>query len=171
MSGAFTGEQKKRMENIKSEYTLETTGEGQWNLIPFEVKRYEHKYLQVQPGQPTFTTFNYNNPYKEQILGFILTTVNSSASDISIEIDDFKKIELNISIKPKEYLKYEGGNEVILYSENWQKIKSLPVDPDKFRISNGEHSFKVDCSFTGTDGAVLKLEIKTAGEPEAVKAR
>jgi len=171
MSGAFNEEQKKRMENIKSEYTLETVEEDQWNLIPFEVRRFEHKYLQVQPGQPTFTTFNYNNPYKEQILGFILTTVNSSASDISIEIDDFKKIELNISIKPKEYLKYEGGNEVILYSENWQKIKSLPVDPDKFRISNGAHSFKVDCSFTGTDGAVLKLEIKTAGDPEEVKAR
>jgi hypothetical protein len=171
MNGAFNDDQKKRMENIKSEYTLETIGEDQWNLIPFEVKRYEHKYLQVQPGQPTFTTFNYNNPYNEQCPEFIITSVNSSASNISIEIDDFKKIDLNISIKPKEYLKYKGGNEVVLYSENWQKIKSLPVDPDKFRISNGDHSFKVDCSFTGTEGALLKLEIKTAGEPEEVKAR
>lgn len=48
------------MENIKAEFSLETVSDGVWNLIPVEVKRFEHKLIIRQPGEPVWSTFNLN---------------------------------------------------------------------------------------------------------------
>lgn len=169
MGGAFSQEQKKRMENIKDEFSLETISENNWNLIPFSVQRFEHKYKVRQPGEPVWSTFSFKNDNDEQPMQFILTTKNILVSDITLELDDFKKVELNISVKKDQNLKYDGGNEVVLYDKSWNKIKSIPLDAEKMKVSTGDHKIKVDCKFTVTEEASLKLELKTAGKPEQVK--
>ena len=88
---------------------------------------------------------------------FILTTKNTKVSGITIEIDDFKKVDLDISIDKGENLKYDGGNEVVLYDKSWNRIKSIPVDPEKLNISSGDHKIKVDCTFSAKEEASLKL--------------
>lgn len=169
MSKAFSDEQKKRMEDIKAEFTLEVIEEGKWNLIPYDVYRFEHKLIVRQPGEPVWSTFDFNNIHQSQPLQFILTTTgNSTASELFIEIDDFKKIDLDISIGPNQYLKYAGGNEAVLYDSSWNRIKSIPVDPTKFTLSKSAHKIKVDCKFLGNDLASLKLELKTMGTPEII---
>ena len=168
MSGAFNENQKKRMENIKNEFTLKLSGENQWLLIPYEVKRYEHMRRELQPGQPVSTSFTFNNRYPEQNVCFILTTKDGPAEDISIKIDNRSETLLQVGIKPGENLKYEGGDEVMLYSENWKLIRSLKINKDAFTIGNGDHEFSVDCRFPSDNKGTLKLEIKTAGEPESV---
>jgi len=168
ISGSFNTAQKKRMENIKNEFSLIPVDENQWVLIPYEVKRFEHQYRELQPGQPQWTSFTFTNPYREQGTGFILSAKLFTASDIVIEIDDFNKTELNVELKPAEYLKYTGGNEIIHYSENWHIKGRIPVDPAKFRISTGDHDFKLSCRFSGTDGAALRMELKTSGDEERV---
>ena len=67
-------------------------------------------------------------------------------------------------------LKYEGGDEALLYSENWKLIRTLKVNNDAFRIGNGDHDFSVECRFPSDNKGTLKLEIKTAGDPETVSA-
>lgn len=168
MSGAFNENQKKRMENIRNEFTLKLSGENQWLLIPYEVKRYEHMHRELQPGQPVSTSFTFNNPYPEQKVFFILTTKEGPAEDISIKIDNRSETLLQVKIKPGENLKYEGGDEVKLYSENWNLIRTLKINNDAFTIGNGDHDFSVDCRFPSDNKGILKLEIKTAGEPESV---
>ena len=171
MSKAFSVEQKKRMEDIKAEFSLETVSDNSWNLIPFDVQRFEHKLIVRQPGEPVWSTFDFNNPYGQQPLAYILHTTNgATASKLFIEIDDFKKIDLDISIEPNQYLKYEGGDEVALYDQTWILLKTMKVDPAKFALAKGAHKIKVDCQFAGSDMASLKLELKTAGEPEKVVA-
>ena len=170
MSGAFSESQKKRMENIKNEFTLESSGENQWLLIPYEVKRYEHMHLELQPGQPVSTSFTFSNPFTEQSIGFILTVKDGPAEGISIEIDNRPGTVLQFEIKPGENLKYEGGDEVMLYSENWQVLKTIQVNKDDLKIGNGEHKLTVDCRFPSDNKGTLKLEIKTAGDPETVSA-
>lgn len=167
----FSTEQKKRMENIKNEFSLEALSDNSWNLIPYTVWRFGHKAMTVQPGQPVWSTFTFKNGHKEQPLQFIMSTVNATVSDISIEIDDFKKIELQISLTPGQYLKYKGGNEAVLYDKTWRKIKSIPMDPQQWNVGEGDHTVKVDCKFSDMDNAALKLEIKTAGAPEKVSMK
>tara|TARA_R110000868_G_scaffold132180_1_gene342760 strand:+ start:45560 stop:47992 length:2433 start_codon:yes stop_codon:yes gene_type:complete len=168
LGGAFSFEQKKRMENIKDEFSLETVSENSWNLIPYEVQRFEHDLKIRQPGEPVWSVFQYKNKFASQPMQFILTTKNTKVSAINIEIDDFKKVELDISIDKGENLKYDGGNQVVLYDKSWNIIRSIPVDPEKLNISSGDHKIKVDCIFSANEEASLKLEIKTAGIPEKV---
>ena len=170
-ANAFTTDQKKRMENIKNEYSLEAISENSWNLIPYSVWRFEHKSIVVQPGQPVWSTFSFKNENKGQPLQFILSTVNASSSQITIEIDDFKKNELKIVLAPGQYLKYMGGMEAILYDNTWHKIKSVPMDPEQWNIGEGDHKIKVDCQFSDKENASLKLELKTAGTPELVSMK
>ncbi len=168
---AFSAEQKKRMENIKNEYSLEAVSENSWNLIPYSVWRFEHKAKVVQPGQPVSSTFTFKNENREQPLQFILSTLHATASQITVEINDFKKNELKIALVPGQYLKYTGGNEVILYDNTWHKIKSVPVDSEQWNIGEGDHKIKVDCQFSDMENADLKLELKTAGTPELVSIK
>jgi len=168
MSGAFNTDQKKRMENIKNEFTLKVSGENQWLLIPYEVKRYEHEHRELQPGQPASTTFTFFNPYADQSIGFILTVQDGTAKDISMEINNHRKIVLSIEIRQGENLKYEGGSVAILYSENWKVLKILQINKDEFMIGNGKHDISVDCRFPSDNKGTLKLEIKTQGDPELI---
>ena len=172
MGQAFSVDQKKRMENIKAEFTLEPITEGKWNLFPYNVHRFEHKLIVRQPGEPVWSTFNFSNIYKKQPLQFILTTTNNSAaSKLFIEIDDFKKIELDFTIAPNQNLKYDGGNEIVLYDTSWNKIKTISIDREKFLLSSGNHKIKIDCKFSGSENASLKLELKTIGSPEMVSIK
>ena len=172
MSKAFTADQKKRMEDIKAEFTLKNLSKDYWELIPLHVQRFEHQLKIRQPGEPVWSSFQFDNVNEAQQLQFILsTTNNSSASSISIEIDDFRKIELDLNIQAQQYVKYDGGQELVLYDKSWNKISEVKIDPDKFKLKSGLHQIKVDCQFTGSDQASLKLELKTQGKGEKVKKK
>lgn len=169
MSKAFSSDQKKRMEDITAEFTLETVAEGKWNLIPFNVQRFEHMQIVRQPGEPLWSSFTFNNGYQDQPLQFIMRTFNNgTASKLIIEIDDYKKVVLDLAIAPDQYLKYDGGKEIILYDASWNKIRAIPIDPSKLTLDKGEHTIKIDCEFEGSDKAGLKVELKTKGPKEKV---
>jgi len=170
MSGSFNSDQKKRMENIKNEFSLIAIGVNEWQLVQLEVKRFEHMHREFQPGQPESTTFSYSNPFEEQSIGFIMTVAVGPASDIRLEIDNHRRIVLPVEIKPGENLKYEGGDEALLYTENWQIIKRVPVNKKEFSIPGGEHSFSVNCRFPSDNKGILKIEIKTGSVPERIRA-
>ncbi|MCG2460726.1 hypothetical protein K8352_08200 [Flavobacteriaceae bacterium F89] len=167
----FSPEQKKSMENIENEFSLEALSDDSWNLVPYSVWRFEHKAMIVQPGQPVWSTFTFKNGHKAQPLQFILSSVNAIASHIAVEIDDFKKNELNISLAPGQYLKYTGGNEAVLYDKTWHKIKSIAMDPQQWNVGKGDIKIKVDCQFSDEGDAALKLELKTSGPPEKVTVK
>ncbi|NKI27483.1 hypothetical protein HCG49_13015 [Arenibacter sp. 6A1] len=169
LGGAFTIDQKKRMENIKDEFSLEKISENSWNLTPYHVERFEHKKKIRQPGEPVWSSFSFENINSNQSLQFILTTKNTAASNIVFELDDFKKVSLDITVKEGEHLKYSGTNELVLYDKTWNKIKSISVDPKLFEVEKGSHILKIDCNFSENEEASLKLEVKTAGKPELVK--
>jgi len=169
MTGAFSSTQKKRMENIKNEFSLEKARENQWLLIQYEVKRFEHTFREIEPGKPGSTDFNFKNPYGEQNLCFIITVKDGPATDISVQIDNHRKITFPVEIKPGESLKGTGNDEAVLYTENWQVIKRLPVNMKEIGIGTGEHKIIVNCSFPDENKGTLNLEIKTHGDPELVR--
>ena len=170
MSGAFSKDQKLRMENVSNEFSLETLSENSWNLIPYSVERFEHKSRIRQPGEPVWSTFSFKNINERQSLQFILTTTNGvTVSNITFEIDDFKKVAFSMTLKPEQYLKYDGGEKVILYDKFWNKIKDIGVDTDKLVLGKGNHNIKVDCKFSdNSNKSGLKLEFRTAGTSEKV---
>jgi hypothetical protein len=169
MNNAFSDDQKRRMEKIEDEFSLVQVDENAWELIPFKVKRYEHENKVRQPGEPVWSTFTYENIYEKQPLSFILSTSeNANVSKINIEINNFKTIVLEVVLKANQYLKYEGGDVMVLYDKTWNTIKDYPVVKQDLEIGKGISQLKVGCKFTGSETASLKLEIKTKGPPEPI---
>ncbi len=169
LAGLFTDEQKQIMKDTDTEFTLEKTNEGEWNLYRVFSGKFNHEKKVRQPGEPLYSTFNFEHIGTEQSMNFILSAVDSDISEIKIEIDNYKQIELAITLKEGEIIKYTGGPLVYVYDENWKLIKEFSIDPSAFLVSNGEHSLTFDCKFNSPGKTpMVKLEIRTLGVAEKI---
>ena len=89
---------------------------------------------------------------------------------ITLELDNYKKITLPVSMKSGENLTYDGGETASLFSKNWQKIKEVKLDQSALEISEGVHTINFDGSFSqeGTS-ALAKLEVRYYGPAQILK--
>jgi hypothetical protein len=171
MSGAFSEDQKTRMEDLNNEFRLETVGENQWQLYQIYSYKFNHEKKVRQPGEPLYSSFSINNPVEKRVLGFILTADGADISTIKFEIDNHKDIPLPVTLKKGETIKYSGGKQAIVYDRNWRTIKSIKMDPAQCSISKGDHTVTLDCDFSAADEAQAKLELRVVGDTEEVAAK
>ncbi len=61
MSNAFTDEQKEKMKDINNEFHLKTLGENKWELSQVYSFKFRHEAKEKQPGEPSFSTFQFEN--------------------------------------------------------------------------------------------------------------
>ncbi len=168
LSGAFSNEQKQRMENINTEFHLEPTDQNEWNLYQIYSFRFNHKKKVRQPGEPLYSTFSFENPVESQSLNFILKAVNGDVKDIKIEIDNYKEISLPVILKAGETIKYTGGNLAVKYSKNREIIKEFNIDPSELIVATGEHKLTFNCTFTGEKESLVKMEVRITGPAEKI---
>ena len=88
---------------------------------------------------------------------FILNAVDSDISEIKMEIDNYKVIELPVALKEGEIIKYTGGAVAYVYNKNWQLINEFDIDPSAFKVSDGEHLLTLDCKFKSQGEWILAL--------------
>ncbi|MCE4565826.1 sugar phosphate isomerase/epimerase [Maribellus sp. CM-23] len=168
-AGAFSAEQKKLMENIKNEFHLVPASENSWTLYQYKIDRFEHKQKTRQPGEPVFSKFEFENTNGKQALQFILTAPDETAiSNLSFDIDNFKRVGLAVNIPAKHHLKYEGGEHAVVYSPTWNKVKTVDINAGSFEVDNGSCSLIFDCKFVGESDSPVKLELKTIDEGELI---
>ncbi len=168
MADVFTDEQRQRMEDINNEFHLETIAESQWNLYQVYSHKFSHEKKVRQPGEPLYSSFEFENQTGDNTIQFILSAVDADISDISLELNNYKKTVLPIGLKNGQSLKYEGGKTAILYDENWQKMREIDLDLD-LAIRNGDQVINLDCAFTNTGKeSKAKLELRIMGKAERV---
>jgi hypothetical protein len=167
MAGLFSNEQKARMEDITNEFTLEKINDHAWNLYQVFSGKFTHEKKERQPGEPLTSVFSYENKGKEQTANFILTAVDCDVSNITLEKDNHKTIDLPVALKAGDHIKYTGGAKAFVYDQKWQKIAEFEVDANDLLVSGGKHTFTLDCQFSNEGkNPSLKLEIRTIGEAE-----
>jgi len=171
MSQAFSEGQKQRMEDIKNEFQLKTISENEWQLNQVYSFKFKHEKKVRQPGEPTFSTFNFENPVSEQTMNFILTTVDGEIKNSKLEIDNYKELVLPISLKAGETLKYSGKENAVIYNKNWHKLNEIKIDTALFTLSKGDHNIIFDCDFSDGKEPLAKLEVRIIGPDETVKAK
>ena len=86
-----------------------------------------------------------------------------------MEIDNYPELKLPVSLEKGDLLKYEGGDEAVLYDKSWNVKKKIRIDPVTLTVSNGKHSLNFDCAFSQHDESMAKIELRIAGEPETVR--
>ncbi len=170
LAGAFPKNLKVEMEDISREYHLETIADNHWNLYEIYPYRFKHEKKVRQPGEPLHSTFMFENQTKDQPVHFILSAVDASISNIKLEINNHKEILLPITLKNGQHAKYSGGDKLIIYTENWQKIKEIPVNETDLKVATGGNSILFDCSFADEEKEpVLKIELRLTGTAHELK--
>ncbi len=172
ISNSFTEEQKEAMRDNSMEFSIERVADDVWNLQEINAEIFTHEKKVRQPGEPLFSTFEFVNMGNEQVLNFVFTAKNCDVNDIVLEINNYKKIQIPLSMKEDQILKYEGGDQVILYNSSWQVISKYKIDPTDFSVKNGDNTISIDCDFLrAAKEANLKVEVRTSGKKEEVNLR
>lgn len=176
MAGAFTSEQKLKMEDINNEYHLESAGTGEWRLYPYQIKRFVHEQKVRQPGEPLYSTFEFDNTFSDQPMMFILNLVpgennnSSSIGKILIEVNDYNKIEIPVDLKPNQIMKLDEKGKFQVFDQNWKLINEVDINEKIPVLSRGKNKIIFDAEFISQGSSKIKIEMKTIGKAELVKS-
>jgi hypothetical protein len=171
MAGAFTPDQKRRMEDVAAEFHLEETGPGEWLLTPVQAQIFRHDRPVRQPGEPSSSTFTFTAPGPAQALPWIVTAEGGPVSDIVLQLDIGEPQRFTVHLPAGWSLRYPGeGERAIVYDETWHERRSVAVDPAALRVSPGEHTLLFDCTFAGGEEPQVRIELRPAGAGEPVAA-
>jgi len=171
MAGAFTKSQKENMEDIQNEFSLEPLQDKTWNLYQVFSYKFNYKKKEKQPGEPIYDKYEFNNPAVKQAMGFILTAKDGNISAIKLEIDNYKELNIPVSLSEGQHLKYVSGNSAVIYNKSWHRIKEIPMDGSKLVLSPGDHSLSFECSFSGGKEPNAGLEIRVKGKAEKITGK
>lgn len=167
MAGAFSDEQKVRMEDIRNEFSLKADGREGWFLTQVFPFTFRHKQADRQPGEPAGTNFSFSNPAEKQLINFILTAEGSDLSDIRFELDSYKEVVIPAVLKKGQSIKYLGGKSALILDRTWKKTGEIPFPEEEFMVDTGEHSMLFNCRLSDREGAA-KIEIRLSGRSEPI---
>lgn len=167
-SKIFSANQITRLKNPENDFHLEKNNLG-WKLYPFKKYKFEHEKKILQPGEPTFSQWEFVNKEIEQPLNFTLTFIGKegSISNPWIEIDGYFKLEL-----PGEY---EAGNSIVcdgsnikMYNKKGGFVKDIVLKQTIPSLKAGKHMIKFDCQFPEEMELSSRFIIKTMSSPEII---
>lgn len=172
-SGAFSPEQKEKFKDPTKEFHLTKTGESSWNLTPVSLQSgFEHKYRQVQTGEPVATKLKVENKDGVQPFQFYLIAQavegnkTATVSNITLEINGYQTVELGETLKAGERIVCDGKS-IFLCDATWNKIKEISNNQLP-NWNEGTNEIVVKSEFSDREAPVLKLEFKSVGKPEIV---
>jgi len=167
-SKIFSADQIVRLKNPENDFHLERNQQG-WKLYPFKKYKFEHEKKVLQPGEPTFSQWEFVNNDVEQPLNFTLTFMGKegSISNPWIEIDGYFKLEL-----PGEY---EAGNSVVcdgtqikLYNKKGGFVRDIALKQAIPSLKTGKHVLKFDCEFPEEKELSNRFIVKMLGNAETI---
>ena len=151
-------------------FHLVTDSQNSWTLFQYQLNRFEHKQKIRQPGEPVHSKFQFENKNDIQPVQFLISAPKEAGvKNLSFDIDNFKKVELPITIPAGAHLKYSGGNLATIYNKYWQELETVKIDSKKFEIGQGDHSLIFDCEFENQTDNPIKMELKTKNQGEQIK--
>lgn len=175
MKNIFSEAQKEQMRSLKHEFHLEMTGNNEYQLTPVYNAYFKHTQQMKQPGEPVFSTFQFNNPAASQPVSFIITLAagkefnpDVTFDQISIAINHQDALVLPVSLKRNQFLKCDG-KIVRLYNRQWQLLQTVELTKPLPVLSNGTNEITFDGKYSDENGADVKLEIRSNGQAELIK--
>jgi hypothetical protein len=175
--GLFTESQKQKMCDTKNEFHLEHGNSGEYLLSPVHNAYYVHEQKIKQPGEPTFSTYEFNNPSKAQPLSFIITMPANKESDADVSFDDLSiainqqdVLNLPVHLKQKQIL-YCDGKTIKLFNNQWQLIQTIELHKSLPLLTTGRNEIKFDGKFSGENGAPIKIEVRVKSDSERLNIK
>ncbi|MBS0029903.1 hypothetical protein ACTJJ0_20690 [Chitinophaga sp. 22321] len=178
MKNIFNEARKEQMRSLKHEFHLEMTGNNEYRLTPVYNAYFKHTQQMKQPGEPVFSTFQFNNPAASQPIAFIISLAGGKDKDydpdvtfdqVSITINHQDALVLPVSLKRNQFLKCDGKT-IRLYNKQWQLVQTVELSKPLPVLSADKNEIVFDGKYSGENGADVKLEIRASGQPELIRA-
>lgn len=169
LGGAFSENQKEKMRQTDKEFVLLKSPNNKWTLQEIHAEIFHHKKKVKQPGEPLHSEFTFNNLGEEQSIQFILSAIDCKVNNIELEINNYKKIPLPITLNQGEIIQFIKGDKAIVYDKNWRILNEFDLAYSDLLVNSGENTISIDCEFEeAKKGSKLKLEIRSEVANEAV---
>jgi hypothetical protein len=170
MADAFSREQKRRMEDVDSEFHLEAAGDHGYTLTQVHPQVFRHERGVRQPGEPSSSTFEFRNPGDAQMLRWVLSAEDGNVALVRLSIDGGEAISLPVGLREGWSLRYEGGSTVTIRDASHRPDGTISVDERWFRIAPGRHSIALDARLVPAEKAKARLELRVRGRGESIRS-
>lgn len=169
LAGAFDGH-RELLKDLSKEFHLEEVSDTEWNLITYRDYDFLFEKSELQPGQPTYAEWSFNNATKEQPLRIFISLdgeEGDTISDITFELNNYVEIEISEKLIQGQEIVIEDGKLIILGDSGRRIVSQRSIDLP--RLVEGKHSIRFDCGIdSGTPK--VKVKIRTEGSKEIVDA-
>jgi hypothetical protein len=167
----FSVDQCARLREPENDFHLEKTDAG-WKLFPFKKYKFEHVKQVLQPGQPAFSVWEFNNRDAAQPLAFALTVLGKEGTirDPWVELGVYYKFEMPGDFAAG-YSIVCDGEKLKLYNEKGNFKRELPLSRSVAAVATGTNALKFDCEFPVGDDLKIRFVVKCISRPEAIAVK
>ncbi|MCX6134823.1 MAG: hypothetical protein NTU47_13505 [Ignavibacteriales bacterium] len=165
--GAFSAAQRGLLKNPRNEFHLESIGGGQWKLYAYhESQGFRHERVFRQPGEPTSSRWEFQNPDQKQSLQFKLRVVGDSGivANPTIELDRTVAMMFPVELTYGQTLLCEGTSTARVYDAKGRQIRTVHATAPVPTVQTGKHEIQFSCDFKGSVSAGVLVTFKTRGD-------
>jgi hypothetical protein len=170
--GIFSDEQRMRLKDTDKDFHLEKPASDRWMLWSFEKFRFEHPKKILQPGEPAHSKWEFNNAWDPQLIQLhLLVTGDDEASveNITIEIDNFFRVDIPGQVKKGQSLVWDSSKQVKLYSDKGQFIRTIDIDRGLPEFKNGKHVITIDAGTMNGAEPLIRGTVKLKAGVEEIR--
>ena len=164
----FSPQQLARLKDPENDFHLEKGNMG-WKLFPFKKHKFEHVKQVLQPGQPTFSEWEFDNSDPTQPFAFALTVLGKEGliTNPWVELGGYSKLEMPGDFAAG-YSIVCDGKTLKVYSEKGNFVKGLPLSKSVPALIAGKNVLKFDCEFPKGDDLKIRFIVKCRSRPELI---
>ncbi|TVQ03767.1 MAG: hypothetical protein EA359_08680 [Balneolaceae bacterium] len=162
MAGSFPEEIKVKMRDVKNEFHLQKRTDETYQLHQYHIQTINHRRITRQPGEPVWSEFLFDNPYREQNMQLVLhAPPATSIHNIFIEIGNSRALELDIEIPAGGFLRIDDKGIAAVYNSKQVKLRETEIPAGRLIIYSGGQKIKFDCGFQQPTENSVRIEFKT----------
>lgn len=164
----FSETQRQLFKDTLNDFHLEKMADHQWMLHYYDKSYFMHTSTEKQPGEPAYSTWEFENSGAEQPIHLQLQMngEGASAENIRIELDHHVSFTIQTKLKKGESVVWDGSSQVKMYSEKGRLIKTIPIASSIPPLSNGIHRIRIQTSPIEGDASYLQGIVKMKGKSE-----
>jgi hypothetical protein len=167
----FSAGQRARLREPENDFHLERA-DADWKLFPFKKYRFEHVNQVLQPGQPAFSEWEFNNSDAAQPWAFALTVLGKQGMIRNpwVELGGYYKLEMPGDFAAG-YSIVCDGQTLKLYNDKGNFKKELPLSSAVAAVVTGRNTLKFDCEFPAGDDLKIRFVVKCISRPESIAVK
>ena len=166
----FNEQQKQLLKAGENDFSLHKVSDDEFQLQYYKKDEFTYENLALQPGQPHYSEWEFNNNTSEQGLYFRLgaSGAEGTIEEIVLELDGYQTIEIPVSLKAGYSCIYDGGGSLFIYDNKGSLKRKKEVQWGSIKLDHGSHVLRVTCSFSSDSDLELKGVIKLKDKLEPI---